>query len=198
VYRAGTFLLVFFFQGPYGYDPLTAGLSLIPLGITMMVVGPLSGRMSDKYGPRNLTILGLALAATALLGLASIGHSTPYWLIAVLMIALGAGLGLYSSPNNSSIMNTVPPERRGTAAGTRTMLRNTGSMLSLSLAFPLVLSGLSTQDTLNLFLYGGGMSAPALIVFENGLHEAFLLFFVVASVAMFVAMLRPRRQIVRR
>ena len=68
-------------------------------------------------------------------------------------------------------------------------------MLSLSFAFPLVLSGLSTQDTLNLFLYGGGISAQALVVFENGLHEAFLLFFVVALVATFVAMMRPRRQI---
>lgn len=195
---AATFLLVFFFQGPYGYDPLTAGLSLVPLGITMMVVAPLSGRMSDKFGPRNLTILGLAMAAAALLGLAFIDHSTPYWLIAALMLALGAGNGLYSSPNTSSIMNTVPPERRGTAAATRTMLRNTGAMLSLSLAFPLVLSGLSMQDTLNLFLYGGGISAPAQVVFENGLHEAFLLFFVVALVAMFVAMMRPRRKIARK
>ncbi len=195
---AATFLLVFFFQGPYGYDPLTAGLSLIPLGITMMVVGPLSGRMSDRYGPRNLTILGLGLAAAALLALAFIDRSTPYWLIAVLMIALGAGNGLYSSPNTSSIMNSVPPERRGTASATRTMLRNTGSMLSLSFAFPLVLAGLSMKDTLNLFLYGGGISAQALVVFENGFREAFLLFFVVALVAMFVAMMRPRRKIAGR
>ena len=191
---AATFLLVFFFQGPYRYDPLTAGLSLIPLGITMMAVGPISGRMSDKYGPRYLTVLGLALSATALLGLASINHSSPYWQIAALIMALGAGNGLFSSPNTSSIMNTVPPERRGTAAATRMMLMNIGSMLSLSFAFPLVLSGLSTQDTLNLFLYGGGIGAPALVEFENGLHEAFLLFFVVALVAMSVAMLRPRRQ----
>lgn len=194
---AATFLLVFFFQGPYRYDPLTAGLSLIPIGITMMVVSPISGRVSDKYGPRNLTILGLALTATGLLGLAFIDHSTPYWLIAALMVTVGAGSGLYSSPNTSSIMNSVPPDRLGTASATRNMLRNTGSMLSLSFAFPLVLSGLSTQDTLNLFLYGGGISAPALVVFENGLHEAFLLFFVVALVATFVAMMRPRHQIAR-
>ncbi len=95
-------------------------------------------------------------------------------------------------------MNTVPPERRGTASATRTMLRNTGSMLSLSFAFPLVLAGLSMKDTLNLFLYGGGISTQALVVFENGFHEAFLLFFVVALVAMFVAMMRPRRKIVGR
>ncbi len=188
------FLLIFFFQGPYGDTPLIAGLSLIPFGVSFIVVGPLSGKMSDKYGPRNLTILGLALTAAAILGLAFIDQATPFWFIAVLMIMMGVGGGMYSSPNTSSIMNTVPPDRRGTAAGTRMMLMNTGQMFSLALAFPLVLSGIPQADMMNLFLYGGGISTQALAVFQSGLHEAFLLFFVFAMVALSVAMLRPRHQ----
>ncbi len=139
---AALFLLIFFFQGPYGDSPLIAGLSLIPFGISFIVVGPLSGKLSDKYGPRNLTILGLALTAAALLGLAYIDENTSFWALALFMVMMGVGGGLYSSPNSSSIMNSVPPERRGTAAGTRMMLMNTGQMFSLALAFPLVLGGI--------------------------------------------------------
>jgi EmrB/QacA subfamily drug resistance transporter len=194
---AALFLLIFFLQGPYGEDPLTAGLSLIPFGVSFIIVGPLSGRASDRYGPRNLTILGLALTAIALLGLALIDHSTPFWVLALLMVLMGVGGGLYSSPNSSSIMNAVPPERRGTAAGTRMMLMNTGQMFSLALAFPLVLSGISQIDMMRLFLYGGGISAEAMALFESGLHSAFLLFFIIALVAVVVGTFRPRRQRVR-
>jgi MFS family permease len=192
---AALFLLIFFLQGPYGEDPLTAGLSLIPFGVTFIVVGPLSGRASDRYGPRTLTILGLVLTAVALLGLAFIDHTTPYWWLVLFMVMMGVGGGLYSSPNSSSVMNAVPPERRGTAAGTRMMLMNTGQMFSLALAFPLVLSGISTADMMKLFLYGGGISPQALVIFEGGLHMAFLLFFVIALVAVVVGTFRPRRRV---
>jgi len=107
---------------------------------------------------------------------------------------MGVGGGLYSSPNSSSIMNAVPPERRGTAAGTRMMLMNTGQMFSLALAFPLVLSGISQADMMKLFLYGGGISPEAMTIFESGLHSAFLLFFVVAVVAVVAALFRPKRK----
>jgi len=192
---AALFLLIFFLQGPYGEDPLTAGLSLIPFGVTFIVVGPLSGRASDRYGPRTLTILGLVLTAVALLGLAFIDHTTPYWWLVLFMVMMGVGGGLYSSPNSSSVMNAVPPECRGTAAGTRMMLMNTGQMFSLALAFPLVLSGISTADMMKLFLYGGGISPQALVIFESGLHTTFLLFFAIALVAVVVGTFRPRRRV---
>ena len=73
-------------------------------------------------------------------------------------------------------MNTVRPEKRGIASG-RTMLGNVGSMFSLALAFPLVLSNISSADLAKLFIVGGGLSTGALNSFESGLHTAFLLFF---------------------
>jgi MFS family permease len=145
-----------------------------------------------------LTILGLVFTAASLLGLAFIDQATPFWWLAVLMMVMGMGGGLYSSPNSSSIMNAVPPDRRGTAAGTRMMLMNTGQMFSLALAFPLVLTGISQTDMMKLFLYGGGISPQAMTIFENGLHTAFLLFFLVAIVAVVAALFRPKRERVQR
>jgi len=79
------FLLIFFLQGPYGKDPLTAGLMLIPFGAAFMIVGPLSGRLSDRVGSRLLTPIGLGISAIALLALTTINQYTPYWLLSVYM-----------------------------------------------------------------------------------------------------------------
>ncbi|WP_026068674.1 MFS transporter [Methanomassiliicoccus luminyensis] len=189
------FLLIFFLQGPYEQDPLTAGISLIPFGITFVVMGPISGRLSDRYGPRPFIIAGLALSALALLGFATIDHNTPFWLLATYMAMMGIGGGLFASPNSSSVMNTVRPEKRGIAAGTRSMLMNIGSMFSLALAFPLVMTDLPMDDLMNLFLYGGGISPGALAIFESGLHMAFLLFMAtsVLAVAMALVKAKPRQ-----
>ncbi|HEY3421424.1 MAG TPA: MFS transporter [Methanomassiliicoccales archaeon] len=187
------FLLIFFLQGPYGQDPLTAGISLIPFGITFIIVGPLSGKGSDRYGPRLFTIVGLVLSSASLLGFAFVDHTTPFWFLVVLMVLMGIGGGLFSSPNSSTVMNTVRPEKRGIASGTRTMLGNVGSMFSLALAFPLVLSNISSSELAKLFIVGGGMGTEALHSFESGLHTAFILFFVMSVVAVIISMYRPKK-----
>ena len=66
------FLLIFFLQGPYGQDPLSAGLLLIPFGLAFMIIGPISGRISDSIGSRILAPVGLGISSLGLLGLATI------------------------------------------------------------------------------------------------------------------------------
>jgi len=191
---ASLFLLIFFLQGPYGLDPLTAGLSLIPMGLATIVVGPIAGREADRHGPRLLTIAGLAVTAVGMLGLTFIDHNTPFWWLAILMLISGIGGSLFNSPNIKTVMNAAPPERRGIASGTRAMLMNIGSMLSMAIALPMVLSGIPVDDMMKLFLYGGGISSKALVIFENGLHEAFLLFFVISIIAMLISLIKTGTQ----
>ncbi|MDR1405304.1 MAG: MFS transporter [Candidatus Methanoplasma sp.] len=197
---AATFLLIFYFQGPCGKDALTAGLLLIPSGLPMMIVGPLSGKLSDTYGPRLFTATGLALTTAALAGLVFIDGSTPLWQVAVLMVVMGVGGGMFASPNASSVMTAVPPEHRGSASGSRMMLRNTGSMFSLAIAFPLVLSGLSPDDMYHIFLGEGVelVSEAAMSMLEAGLSEAFAIFAVISAVSVAVAMMRSGRSIQHR
>ncbi len=187
------FVLIFFLQGPYGQDPLTAGLMMAPFGGGFMLVGPVSGLLSDRLGSRNLSTGGLLVSAVALLGLSTITHATPYWELAVLMALMGAGSGLFSSPNTRDLMTSVPVNRRGTAAGTGVMLLNTGQMLSIAIAFPLVLSRIPQSVMFHVFLYGGGMAAlpDALAAFESGIHQAFLVSFAATLVAAAVSALRP-------
>ncbi len=185
------FLLIFFLQGPYGKDPLTAGLLLIPFGAAFMIIGPLSGRLSDRVGSRLLAPIGLGISALGLLGLSTIAPTTPYWLLALYMALMGGGSGFFVSPNTNAIMSSVEPHTRGAAAGILNMLNNTGQMLSISIIFPLALSAVSVAAMMKVFIYGGGMSGSALTLFMHGLHLAFLVSFGLSVVAMIVAALRP-------
>ena len=185
--------MIFFLQGPYGQNPLMAGIMMMPFGAAFMLIGPISGSLSDHYGSRGLSTLGLLISSAGLIGLSTVGPNTPYWLLAVYMALMGGGSGLFSSPNTNAIMSTVGVERRGIAAGVRTMLMNTGQMLSIAIVFPLVLSQIPQQVMFKVFLYGGGMAnAPqALAAFEAGLHKAFLLSFAITLLAALISALRP-------
>ena len=187
------FLLIFFLQGPYGKNPLTAGLLLTPFGAAFMIIGPLSGRLSDRVGSRLLAPIGLGVSALALLGLTTISPTTPYWELAAFMALMGGGSGFFVSPNTNAIMSSVEPHTRGAAAGILSMLNNTGQMLSIAIVFPLALASVPMAAMMQVFIYGGGMSQfpAALAQFLHGLHFAFLVSFIISVVAMIVAALRP-------
>jgi EmrB/QacA subfamily drug resistance transporter len=185
------FVLIFFLQGPYGLDPLWAGIMMAPFGAAFMLVGPISGYLSDKYGSRGLATAGLLISSIGLLGLSTITSSTPYWLLALYQALMGGGSGLFASPNTNAIMSSVVPEKRGIAAGVNSMLMNTGQMLSIAIIFPLVLSHIPEEVMFHIFLYGGGMNSASQAIFESGMHLAFLASFAVTLVAAVISALRP-------
>jgi MFS family permease len=187
------FVLIFFLQGPYGLDPLMAGIMMAPFGAAFMLVGPLSGHLSDKYGSRELATAGLLISALALLGLSTVVSTTPYWLLAFYQALMGGGSGLFASPNTNAIMSSVVPEKRGTAAGINSMLMNTGQMLSIAFVFPLVLSQIPEDVMFHVFLYGGGMNGASLTAFETGMHEAFMASFALTLLAAAISAMRPSR-----
>jgi len=187
------FLLIFFLQGPYAQNPLAAGLMLTPFGAAFLIIGPLSGLLSDRIGSRLLAPIGLGIAALGLLGLAFVSPSTPYWLLSLYMALMGGGSGFFASPNTNAIMSSVPAQERGAASGILNMLNNTGQMLSIAIVFPLALSKVPQAAMMQVFIYGGGMGKypAALAIFMNGLQTAFLVSFAISIVAMIVAALRP-------
>ena len=187
------FVLTFFLQGPYGYDPLKAGIFLAPFGAAFLVVGPISGHLSDRYGARYLATAGLLVSAVGLLGLCTVVSATPYWVLAVWMALMGGGSGLFASPNMNAIMSAVKPSERGIASGIRSMLMNTGQMLSIAIAFPLVLSQIPEDVLYHVFLYGGGLGGTPQVLasFEFGMHEAFLVSAVFTVFAAIISFRRP-------
>lgn len=187
------FLLIFFLQGPYGKNPLTAGIMMAPFGLAFLLIGPVSGYLSDHHGARGLGTIGLIVSAVGLFGMSTITDRTPFWELAVWMAIMGGGSGFFNSPNTNVIMTSVRPDQRGMAAGIRTMLANTGQMLSIAIAFPLVLAQIPQDVMMKIFIYGGGMGQDprALATFLGGLHLAFLISAGISIVAAIVSALQP-------
>ena len=144
------FLLVFYFQGARGYDPVTAGLALAPLAVGLLVLSPISGALADRMG-RGLATAGMLITAVGLLGLCTIGIDTPYWQLALWQLIIGAGSGLFISPNTSAVMGVVPPEKRGMGSGARMMLTQTGFVISIALSIGLVSSVMDPSVLLAIF-----------------------------------------------
>jgi len=188
---AVTFLLIFFFQGVKGMDPLLAGLMLSPFAIAMMVVAPFSGGLSDRYGTRVLSSAGLLITAVGLGGLMMIKATTSIPELIVWMLIMGVGSGMFFSPNTSSIMGSVPADKRGIAAGVNTMMSNAGALLSIALSMAIISSSISPDAMQSLFLGTQiGSKGIAINEFVSGLRMAFTIAFAFSLTAALMSYLR--------
>ncbi|WP_281268026.1 MFS transporter [Methanospirillum stamsii] len=184
-------LLILFFQGFKGFDPLVASILVAPLGIGLVITGPIGGYLSDRYGSRAVTTLGLAISLVGLLGLAMIEYNTPFWLITIWMFINGIGSGLFQPPNTSAIVGSVPLERRGAASAMRAFFNNTGMVISITIAIPLLMSTISLDQMINMFVVGG-MSQPVYIqvAFTNGVTSAFWISSAITLIAIIASDMR--------
>jgi len=132
----GAFLLLLslYLQLILDMSPLEAGLRIIPFDIAFLIFGPLSGRLSDKFGHLPFTTTGLTLASAALYLFSTVRITTPIYFVTVYMVLVGVGMGLFVSPNISSIMSSVPEKRRGIASAFRATFFQVGYVISLNAA----------------------------------------------------------------
>ncbi|MEO6884974.1 MAG: MFS transporter [Jatrophihabitantaceae bacterium] len=146
------FMLIIWLQGIWlplhGYKfedtPLWAGIYLVPLTIAFLVAGPLSGVLSDRFGARAFATGGLLLVALSFLGFLLLPTDFTYWQFAGLLVLNGIGSGLFSAPNTTAIMNSVPAHERGSASGMRSTFMNSGTSLSIGVFFSLMIAGLAS------------------------------------------------------
>ena len=198
---ASNFLLMVYFQGILGVSVLTASYLLIPLSVALGVVGPIGGRLSDRYGARVLSTVGLLVQAAALVLLATINRSTPLSAVAGCEALLGVGGGLFFPANTSAIMTGVPRHRYGVGSGVMMTLRNSSMALSFALSLVALTSQLPQGTAALLF---GGSFTPATLaqlglttgqleaVFLRGMHVAFLAAAGFVLVAVVFSVLRGR------
>jgi EmrB/QacA subfamily drug resistance transporter len=186
------FLFVFYFQGPQGYSPIEAGVRLAPLALAMLVTAPLAGRIADRRGSRVLAAAGMTITAAGLAGMVTLEASSPYWLAALWLALVGIGSGVFNSPNTSAMMGVVPKNRRGVAAGTRTMLQNTGAVISISFVLAIVTAGIPKDVLFRIFSgLATGLPQRQVDLFISNLHEAVLVLAAASLLGALVSLLRP-------
>jgi MFS family permease len=174
----GALLLVasLYLQIVKGLSPLEAGMMFLPLEATFLIVGPISGKLSDRYGARGLSTLGMAISTFALFWMSHLSAESQYLEIATMLSIVGVGLGLFAAPNMSSIMGSVPPEKRGVASGVRATLFNAGSVVSIGLVAVALTTELS-YGTASAIISGSELEIASAerIAFLAGLRKVFLL-----------------------
>jgi MFS family permease len=153
------FMLIIWLQGIWlplhGYNfadtPLWAGIYLLPLTMAFLVAGPVSGALSDRFGARTFATGGLLIVAGSFLGLLLLPVDFNYGVFAALLVVNGIGSGLFSAPNTTAIMNSVPAHQRGSASGMRGTFFNAGTSLSIGIFFSLMIAGLASALPSTLF-----------------------------------------------
>ncbi|MDV3276993.1 MAG: MFS transporter [Nitrososphaerales archaeon] len=193
----GAFILLIslYLQLVEGLSPFQAGIAIVPFDLAFLLVGPLSGRLSDKFGVLPFTTAGLATVSISLYLFSTTGPSAPYSLLLVYLVICGFGMGLFSSPNMSSVMGSVPGPRRGVASGLRATFFNVGLTLSFNvvilvmtffLPYSLITSIISSTNI-------SSIASSARVLFADGLDKAYLVLAVVNTVAIIPSLLRGRR-----
>jgi MFS family permease len=134
---------------------------MLPMTAGFLIVGPISGHLTDRYGARLFATGGMVLTAISFALLMILPVNFSYVPFAIILFLGGVGAGLFTSPNTTAIMNSVPAESRGVASGMRAAFVNVGQPLSTGIFFSLMIVGLSSTVPQALFngLTQNGVSA---------------------------------------
>jgi len=147
------FMLIIWLQGiwlpQHGYDfaktPLYAGIYMLPLTIGMLIAGPTSGYLSDRFGARPFATGGMISAAVSFVLLALLPTDFSYSVFGAILFLNGVSMGMFASPNRAGVMNSLPPGDRGAGGGMNQTFQNSAQVLSVGVFFTLMILGLAAN-----------------------------------------------------
>ena len=171
------FLLVFYLQGVRGYSPLTAAFLILPLSLMISICGPVGGRWADRdrFGGITPVTIGLVLQGAALVMLTTLTPTTSYVMLALILVVMGVGGGLFWSPNTSTTMGAAPRNRLGVASATLGTMRNVGMVCSFALALAVAAASMPPALVNAVFLGTvGHLPSATAFAFTSAMVHAFI------------------------
>ena len=142
---AARFMMPFYLQRVLLYAPEQVGLMMIPPALCMVLIGPFSGRVADRFGWRVPTVCGMALTAAGAFVLAfALQERSPVWLVIATMMMQSSGNGIFNSPNSSSILSVVDRSRYGVVSALTQLVRNSANVVSVAVSTTIVVSTMAT------------------------------------------------------
>ena len=181
------FLMPFYIQNVLGYSAKTAGFIVVPGALCMAVLGAVSGVLSDRFGWRPFTVGGLALSAAGLLILSRVTETSSLWMVIPAMMLMTSGMGIFYSPNASSMMNSVSQAKYGVVSGFMNLVRNAANVSSIAVATIIVtttMSSLGVEPSLEAVRDNVSGAGHA---FTVGLRYAFLMMAGMVLLAMIIS-----------
>ncbi len=169
-------------------------MRILPFEIAFLAVGPLSGRLADKYGQSQFTVTGLVLSSIALFLFSTTNATTSYLTLSIYMILLGVGTGLFVAPNLRAVMSSVPTERHGVGSALFTLFLNIGLTVSLNLTV-LVMSLTAPYNLITQIITAANpQSIPAggIALFLASLKNTYLAFAIINTLAIIPAVIGGR------
>jgi EmrB/QacA subfamily drug resistance transporter len=174
------FFISLYLQYLKGLDARTAGLIMISQPIAMTLLSPVAGKLSDKRNPGVIASIGMGITALGLILLCFITEATPDYFIVLLLLLMGIGFGLFSSPNSNAIMSSVEKRHLGVASGVVGTMRMVGQMMSMGIAMMLISLYIGEQ-TINPSTYPGLISA---------MRTGFVIFSMLSVLGIFASLAR--------
>jgi MFS family permease len=186
------FLIAYYLEAVKGQPPLTTALLMLPAPLISSIVGPYSGRWSDRIGTRLPATLGALIQAGAVLWLAFLHTGSGLLSVVVPLAIMGFGGGMFWPPNTSAAMGASPTEQLGVASATLTTVRNVGFLMSYALSIVVAAESLPPSVMNALFLNTSlTLGGPDMAAFTSGMDHAFALSCGFALLAAVVSSLRP-------
>jgi MFS family permease len=174
------FFISLYLQYLKGFDARTAGLVMISQPVMMALLSSLAGKLSDKYNPGVIASYGMGITSTGLIMLCFVTERSPIYLIVGLLIIMGIGFALFSSPNSNAIMSSVGKKHLGVASGVVGTMRMVGQMLSMGIAM-MLLAVYIGQEALAPATYPGLIAA---------MRTGFVIFSVLCILGIFASLAR--------
>ncbi len=185
-------LMPFYFQNIRGLPPHQIGLFMTLIPLTIFFVAPISGRLSDHYGSRLLSVAGMliicltmALLSLRVNGLTSSNPNT----VCLYLVLVGLGVGLFQSPNNNAIMGAVTREQLGVASALLATVRNFGLVTGAALSTNLLMYYYNIET-----VKWGPLSGPSQN-FVTSLRQTFLALGLICSIGIFTSFVKERRNV---
>ena len=189
-------LLSLQFQLVLNMTPLEAGIRILPFEIAFLAVGPLSGRLSDRFSRMPFIVSGLTLSTAALFLFATTNQTTPYLVLTVYMVIMGVGTGLFIAPNLRSVMGAVPEKRRGIGSALFTLFVNLGLTLSLNFAI-LIMSLTAPYEVITRIISAvnpAAITTAERLLFVESLKNTYIAFGIINLFAIAASLLQIDRK----
>ena len=189
------FMTPFYLQNVLGYSPSVAGLCVVPGALCMAILGPLSGRLSDRYGWRKFTVAGLALSTSGIAILSQATSDSSLMHVIPALMLTSSGMGTFYSPNSSSILSAVERESHGVISALVNLIRNAGNVVSVAVATAIVtatMGSMGYEPSLDAVRHGAASGVGA--AFTVGMRYAFFTMMGSLLTALFLSALPTHRE----